>query len=55
MDINKKIKELAAKYNIPEQLLKEAMELEKEKVNLNNRRLVPKLTELIERYTDSSD
>jgi hypothetical protein len=52
--MDKKIKELAAKYNVPEQLLKEAMQLEKEKVNLNNRRLVPKLINLIERYTETS-
>jgi hypothetical protein len=52
--MDEKIKELAAKYNIPEELFKEAMRLEKEKVNLENRRLVPKLVELIERYTDSS-
>lgn len=52
--MEQKIKELAAKYLIPEELLKEAMRLEKEKVNLENRRLVPKLINLIERHTDSS-
>jgi hypothetical protein len=53
--MNSKIKELALKYDIPEELLKEAMRLEKDKVNLNNRRLVPKLIELIERHTDSAE
>ena len=52
MDITAKIKELAQKYDIPPQLLKEAMALEVEKIALKNRRLSPKIVELIEKYTD---
>jgi hypothetical protein len=54
MDITAKIKELAEKYEIPPQLLKDAMALEVEKITLQNRKTVPKIVELIEKYTDSS-
>jgi hypothetical protein len=54
MDINAKIKELAEKYDIPPQLLENAMALEVEKIILKNRQLSPKIVELIEKYTDSS-
>jgi hypothetical protein len=54
MDINAKIKELAQKYEIPPQLLEDAMALEVEKFTLKNRRLSPKIVQLIEKYTDSS-
>jgi len=54
MDINAKIKQLAQKYEIPPQLLEEAMALEAEKTTLENRRLSPKIVQLIEKYTDSS-
>ena len=54
MDITAKIKELAQKYEIPPQLLEEARALEVEKITLQNRRLSPKIVELIEKYTDSS-
>lgn len=54
MDINAKIKELAQKYEIPPQLLEDAMALEVEKITLKNRRLSPKIVQLIEKYTDSS-
>lgn len=50
--MEQKIRELAAKYKIPEALLKEAIEMEKDKIVLQNRRLVPKLVEKIERYSD---
>ncbi len=53
MDITAKIKEIAQKYEIPPQLLKEAMGLEVEKITLKNRHLSPKIVELIEKYTDS--
>ncbi len=53
--MNKKIKELAKKHNIPEDLLKEAMALETDKVTKANRQLVPKLVNLIARYAESSD
>ena len=53
MDITAKIEELAQKYEIPPQLLKEAMALEVEKITLKNRRLSTKIVELIEKYTDS--
>ncbi|NCQ94884.1 MAG: hypothetical protein EWV75_21770 [Microcystis wesenbergii Mw_QC_S_20081001_S30D] len=54
MDINAKIKELAQKYEIPPQLLEDAMALEAEKTTLKNRQLSPKIVQLIEKYTDSS-
>ena len=54
MDITAKIEELAQKYEIPPQLLKEAMVLEVDKIALKNRRLSPKIVKLIEKYTDSS-
>jgi hypothetical protein len=50
MDITAKIKELAQKYDIPPQLLKEAMALEVAKITLKNRRLSPKIVKLIEKY-----
>ncbi|MCW6036637.1 hypothetical protein K4A83_10225 [Spirulina subsalsa FACHB-351] len=45
-----KLKELADKHEIPLRLLLEALELEQEKVMLQNRRIVPKLRKLIESY-----
>ncbi|MDB9416921.1 hypothetical protein [Microcystis aeruginosa] len=54
MDITAKIEELAQKYEIPPQLLKEAMVLEVEKITLKNRHLSAKIVKLIEKYTDSS-
>ncbi|MBE9262367.1 hypothetical protein IQ224_09165 [Microcystis sp. LEGE 00066] len=53
MDRTAKIEELAQKHDIPPQLLKEAMALEVAKITLQNRRLSPKIVELIEKYTDS--
>ncbi|GBF53053.1 hypothetical protein N0824_00903 [Microcystis sp. 0824] len=53
MDITAKIEELAQKYEIPPQLLKEAMALEVEKITLKNRQLSAKIVKLIEKYTDS--
>lgn len=52
--MDEKIKELATKYNIPEKLFKEVMTLEQEKSHLLNRRTVPKIRDLIAKYTDSS-
>lgn len=51
--MEEKLKELAKKYDIPLKLLKEAIEKEKEKVILKNRRMAPILEEMIERYADS--
>jgi len=48
--LSQKIQELASKYGIPEVMLKGAIELEKEKVVLKNRRLAPKLLDMVERY-----
>jgi hypothetical protein len=50
-----KLRELAAKYEIPEELLRKAIQLEKEKVVLQNRRIVPVLEKMIERYADSPE
>ncbi len=54
MVMEEKMKELAAKYDIPKELLKDAMDMEQQKLTLNNRRLVPVLISLIERYADTS-
>ncbi|NJM62614.1 MAG: hypothetical protein HC849_24305 [Oscillatoriales cyanobacterium RU_3_3] len=51
--MEEKLQELVAKYKIPEQLLKEAIQQEKEKVVLQKRRMVPILITMIERYADS--
>lgn len=48
--LNQKIQELAEKYEIPVDLLKGAIALEREKVVLQNRRLAPKLLDMVERY-----
>jgi len=45
-----KIRELADKYEIPEGMLRGAIALEQEKVVLKNRRLTPKLLDMVERY-----
>ena len=50
-----KIKELAKKYDIPAFLLKEVIQMEKEKVVLRNRQLVPKIVQLIEKYSEASN
>lgn len=47
-----KLQELAEKYEIPEELLRKAIQLEKEKVVLQNRRMAPVLVEMVERYAD---
>ena len=52
--MDEKIKELAAKYEVLEALLHEAIQIEREKVILKNRRLAPVLVELIERYSTST-
>lgn len=51
--MEEKIRELAAKYQIPESFLKEAIQLEKEKVVYQNRRMVPILVQMVERYAES--
>ena len=51
--MEEKIKELAKKHNIPSALLKEVIEMEKEKVVLKNRQLVPKIVQLIEKYSEA--
>ncbi|MDJ0690686.1 MAG: hypothetical protein QNJ41_19520 [Xenococcaceae cyanobacterium MO_188.B32] len=53
--MDEKIKELSKKHNIPAALLKKAIEMEKEKVVLKNRQLVPKIIQLIEKYSEASD
>ena len=53
--MEEKIKELAEKYNIPTSLLKEVIQMEKEKVVLKNRQLVPKIVQLIEKYSEASN
>jgi hypothetical protein len=52
--MDEKIKELAAKHAIPEKLLHEAIQIEREKVILKNRRLAPVLVELVERFSTST-
>ncbi|NES86278.1 MAG: hypothetical protein F6K10_35660 [Moorea sp. SIO2B7] len=51
--MEKKIRELATKYDLPEALIKEAMKKEKEKVFSQNRKLAPVLVRMIERYAES--
>ncbi len=51
--MKEKIKELAKKYQIPVDLLEEVLAMEKDKITASNRRLVPKLVEAIERYSES--
>jgi hypothetical protein len=53
--MEKKLRELARKYEIPLELLQEAIAMEKEKVILQNRMMGSKLVELIEGYADSSN
>ena len=53
--MEEKIKELAKKHNIPALLLKEVIQMEKEKVVLKNRQLVPKIVQLIEKYSEASN
>jgi hypothetical protein len=48
--LSQKIQELSSKYEIPEVMLRGAIELEKDKVVLKNRRLAPKLLDMVERY-----
>lgn len=50
--MEEKIRELAAKYQIPESLLIEAIQQEKERVVSQNRRMVPILVQMIERYAE---
>lgn len=50
--LSPKIRELTQKYEIPEEMLQEAIALEREKVVLKNRRLAPKLVEMVERYAE---
>ena len=48
--LNQKVRELAEQYDIPEDMLRGAIDLEKEKVVLKNRRLAPKILDMVERY-----
>ena len=52
--MEEKIKELAKKYNIPEGLIKEAIQMEKEQIVFkdNRRRLMSKLEQIIVKYSD---
>jgi hypothetical protein len=53
--MEEKLRDLAAKYQIPKDIIKEAIEKEKERVILQNRRMVPILVAMIERYSNSPD
>lgn len=53
--MEEKLQELANKYEIPKKLLTDAIQQEKEKVVLQNRRMAPILVQMIERYADSSE
>lgn len=48
--MKEKIKELAKDYSIPEELFRKAIQMEKDRVILQNRRLVPEIKKLIEKY-----
>ena len=50
LSLSQKIQELSSTYGIPEAMLRGAIELEKDKVVLKNRRLAPKLLDMVERY-----
>jgi hypothetical protein len=52
--MEEKIKELAKKYNIPEALLKEAIQMEKDNIVFvdSRRRLMSKLEEIIVKYSN---
>jgi hypothetical protein len=52
MEIEQKLKQLAKKYEIPEQLLKDAIELEKDRTTYTNRQCVPKILKAIARYSE---
>ena len=53
--MEEKLQELAEKYEIPLELIKAAIELEKKEIFKQKRKTAPtKLLEMIERYTDSS-
>jgi hypothetical protein len=52
--MEEKIKQLAKKYNIPAVLLKKAIQMEKERVVSQNRRLVPEIRKMIEKCCASS-
>ena len=52
--MEEKIKELAKKYNIPEGLIIEAIQMEKKKIVLQNRNLVTEIIKLIEKYAASN-
>lgn len=51
--MEEKIRELAAKHQISVSLIKQAIQLEKEKVVLHNRKMVPVLVQMIERSAES--
>ncbi len=53
--MEEKLQELAEKYEIPLELIREAIQLEKEEVLKYKRKMAPKLEALIERYTDYSE
>jgi len=55
MSLDKKIRELAKKHQFPAELLKEAIKLEQEKVILQNRRMAPKLIELICKFVEPEE
>jgi hypothetical protein len=52
MEIEQKLKQLSKKYEIPEQLLKDAIALEKERIMYANRQCVPKLLKAIAHYSE---
>lgn len=52
--MDEKIKELAKKYNIPEELIKEGIQMEKKNIVFkdNRRRLLSQLEEIIIKYSN---
>ncbi|WP_245817551.1 hypothetical protein [Hydrococcus rivularis] len=52
MEIEQKLKQLAKKHKIPEELLKEAIALEKDRVMYANRQCVPKLIKAIAQHAE---
>ena len=47
-----KIREVAAKHGLPVEILSKAVALEKERITMQNRRMVPKLRDLISEYSE---
>jgi len=50
--LEKKLAEVARKYELPRELLDQVIAMEREKLTLQNRRLTPKILELIAQHAD---